>query len=381
MLKNLGEYRVGEKTFYGKTEAIYHSYLTKEDISWNFYHSVWDNFSKNKINTLDNLDLQTIYKNRAIQLREKYDYLILNYSGGADSHNVLMTFLNNNNIKLDEIYVQRSSSVDEKLYKPNQENKNAENILSEWDYAIKPTLEYVAKYFPNIKINVEDIFTKNLDEIIHEDIFLQSNNFIGLFEMLRQSSYSSTINKNLDLNIKTCSIFGIDKPLIVIKNNEGFMLFSDQEISAASRCIRNDLKNFSLVELFYWTPEMPEVAFKQAKIVYEFFSKNKILNNMMNIANIDQKNLHLIYDAYREIVIPLIYQTWNKNTFQANKPKPYSQIGRSRDRFYIENSSFRNIIEKYNSNLIDWKSVLNEKYFFKDIYKFKNYYTPWYKLS
>jgi hypothetical protein len=291
-----------------------------------------------------------------------------------------MTFLNNN-IRLDEIYVQRSASVDEKIYTPNKENKNAENIFSEWDYVIKPSLEYVAKNFPNIKINVEDIFEKNLNKIIHEDMFLQSNNFIGLFELLRQSSYSSTIDRNLNSGIKTCSIFGIDKPIVIIKNNEGFMLFSDQEISSASRCIKNEFKNFSLIELFYWTPEMPEIAFKQAQVVYNFFSKNETFKKMMDIENIDQKNLHLIYDAYRKAVIPLIYSTWNNDTFQVNKPQPYNQVGRSRDKIYIKNTNFSNLIEKYNSHLLDWKTVLDEKYFVKDLNKFRNYYTPWYKLS
>lgn len=380
MLKNLGYYTVGDRVFYGKTAAIYHSYYAKQEVSWHFFNDVWDSFSKNKIHTLDNINLETIYKNRAMQLREKYDYLILNYSGGADSHNVLMTFLNNN-IRLDEIYVQRSSSVDAHIYTPNIENRNAENLFSEWDCTIKPALEYVANNFPNIKINVEDIFEKNLDTIIHEDTFLQSSNFIGLFELLRQSSYSKTIDKNLSANIKTCSIFGIDKPIIVIKNNDGYMLFSDQEISVASRSIENNLKDFSLVELFYWTFDMPEIAFKQAQIVYKHFSKNEYLKKLIDIENIDQKNLHLIYDTYRKAVIPLIYSTWNNNTFQVNKPQPYNQVGRSRDKIYIENPNFSKAIEKYNSHLTDWKTVLDERNLNKDLNKFRNFYTPWYKLS
>lgn len=379
MLKNLGYYQVGDKIFYGKTAAIYDSYYSKQEVRWHFFNNVWDKFSKTKMHTLENISLQTIYKNRAMQLREKYDYIILNYSGGADSHNVLMTFLNNN-IRLDEIYVQRSASVDEKIYTPNKENKNAENILSEWDYTIKPSLDYVTKYFPNIKINLDDIFEKNLDKLVHEDMFLQSSNFIGLFELLRQSSYSNTIEKNLNAGIKTCSIFGIDKPIVIIKNNEGFVLFSDQEISVASLSVKNNLKDFSIIELFYWTPDMPEIAFKQAQVVYNYFKNHIYLKKLIDIENIDQKNLHLIYDVYRKSVIPLIYSTWNNDKFQVNKPQPYNQIGRSRDKIYIKNTNFSNMIEKYNSHFTDWKTVLDEKYFFKESNKFKTYFTPWYKL-
>jgi len=49
--------------------------------------------------------LDFLYALRARQLREKYDYLVLYFSGGADSTNILKTFIDNN-IFLDEIVMQ-----------------------------------------------------------------------------------------------------------------------------------------------------------------------------------------------------------------------------------------------------------------------------------
>lgn len=48
--------------------------------------------------------LKELYTQRAQQLRDDYDYLILSYSGGSDSHEILGTFLENN-IFIDEIQV------------------------------------------------------------------------------------------------------------------------------------------------------------------------------------------------------------------------------------------------------------------------------------
>ena len=40
-------------------------------------------------------DLQTLYKQRAEQLRDTYDYLVLAWSGGSDSNQMLWSFFNN----------------------------------------------------------------------------------------------------------------------------------------------------------------------------------------------------------------------------------------------------------------------------------------------
>ena len=58
--------------------------------------------------------LKELYVERCQQLRDKYDYLILSYSGGADSHEILYTFLENN-IFIDEIQVVHYTKAMERL--------------------------------------------------------------------------------------------------------------------------------------------------------------------------------------------------------------------------------------------------------------------------
>ena len=106
-----------------------------------------------------------MYVERCNQLRDKYDYLVLHYSGGSDSHNILHTFLTNN-IKLDEISIRWPKHwLDGKFYNVNNIDKSAKNAPSEFNYTIKPTLEYLQKHHPDIKINIVD-FTEDRKSVV-----------------------------------------------------------------------------------------------------------------------------------------------------------------------------------------------------------------------
>ena len=59
--------------------------------------------------------IEELRKQRAQQLRDKYDYLVLYYSGGSDSQTVMNSFVNNN-IDLDQIVISvPSHSIDPRL--------------------------------------------------------------------------------------------------------------------------------------------------------------------------------------------------------------------------------------------------------------------------
>ena len=98
-LDRLGYYLVGQKKFPNKTHALLESKKSGLDISWIFNDSVYGNIDWS---VPVNVPLMELYKARALQLRQQYDYLTLYYSGGADSTTVLHAFIDNN-IFIDEI--------------------------------------------------------------------------------------------------------------------------------------------------------------------------------------------------------------------------------------------------------------------------------------
>ena len=95
----LGFYMLGGKKFYTKPEALVEATKTGIFPEWNFNRNVFDSYNWS---VEPNIDIKELYRLRALQLREKYDYLILAYSGGADSHNILLSFMRQN-IHIDEI--------------------------------------------------------------------------------------------------------------------------------------------------------------------------------------------------------------------------------------------------------------------------------------
>ena len=97
----------GIKTF-SKFEAWQ---LSKHDLS-----KIKFIFNEDKFNNIDTTieppeDIYELYRQRAMQLRNDYDYLVLIYSGGIDSHTILETFLENN-IHLNEICTFSNNDVE-----------------------------------------------------------------------------------------------------------------------------------------------------------------------------------------------------------------------------------------------------------------------------
>ena len=95
-----GYYLVGNdiKT-YSKVEAVEVSNRLRKPFRWVFNEDVFLNFDWQ---TEPTEPLEELYAQRAHQIREQYDYIVIWYSGGADSHNVLQSFIKNN-IFVDEI--------------------------------------------------------------------------------------------------------------------------------------------------------------------------------------------------------------------------------------------------------------------------------------
>ena len=371
LMSKCGFYKVGDKTFDNKNHAIYESTFTNSPIVWNFYDDIFDTISKTQLNTLGKISLDNWYKLRAQQLRDTYDYLILNYSGGPDSHNILMTFLNNN-IRLDEIHVKYSNRVDSKIYIPNTIVKQAENIHSEWDYVIKPVLEKLSITHPEIKIDINDVFQNPLT--LHDDSFLQApSHFLGAFELLRQQSYSSSVDIYRDKGKRVADIYGIDKPVVVYKEKYMYMSFNDIAVNVGGNRHPN-------IELFYWTPDMPQIPFEQAYQHYLYFMNNPQYIPLIDV-NIIKMNDNLRVEQLRKLSINLIYTNWDHTKFQVEKPVYYSSSGRSRDKYYLNHTEFSDYLKIWEYHANCWNSALNTSYFDNKLMQSNLFFSKWHKIG
>jgi len=147
-----GAWIVGGRQFTSKFEALHHASINKQPVSFYYHDKVWLSVNRS---LLGRQSLTSLYRERALQLREKYDHLVLHYSGGSDSHNILHTFLSNG-IKLDEVNVWWAIPLRDGKFYTISRIASARNGVSEWDLTIKPALDKLHALHPEIKITVTD---------------------------------------------------------------------------------------------------------------------------------------------------------------------------------------------------------------------------------
>ena len=122
-----GYFKVGDKKFYSKLHALQEGTRLNIHPTWHFNEEAFDKIDWSVPITKS---LESLYRDRAIQLREKYDYVIVLFSGGADSTTVLQSFIKNN-IHVDEVYVYWPFKAinDKKFHIANSIDKDGSNIL------------------------------------------------------------------------------------------------------------------------------------------------------------------------------------------------------------------------------------------------------------
>ena len=151
--------------------ALIEEKKTGYTIEWIFNDNVYGNIDWTIPIETPLIDL---YKKRACQLREEYDYLILYYSGGADSTNVLHAFIDNN-IFIDEIIMHFPEPVKKTI---NDRDISNENYFSEVEYAAVAHLKKYKNTIPtNTKIKIQD-FTKTGIEILKKENHAKSDHTI-----------------------------------------------------------------------------------------------------------------------------------------------------------------------------------------------------------
>jgi len=327
-----GYWQVENLRFINKYDALVCGTERKCPVRFMYFDSVWKKFDRT---LLGKYSLKELYKQRAQQLREKYDYLILYFSGGADSYNALRAFTDNG-IKLDEICVKWCTdtlTANTQVYTPNNINSKATNYLSEWDLAIKPVLDWVAQSHPEINIEIVDWF-KDKPLIGSEDTFKLVNHWHDV-EVPSLAVWSSTENKLIEKGSRVGSIYGVDKPMNYFENGKAYMFFSD---SATTMGTPNP-HNISGTEYFYWSPDFPILPFEMANVSAKWYlTKPDLLSETAFHTNSKFRTGEQIFRArqiQQSMLRHVLYDTWT-DRFQADKPV---NPDRSDKHFWIYGSS------------------------------------------
>jgi len=354
---NHGYYMVGNQIYVSKYDAMLHA-------SKNNSNKVYWNFHDNKLSNVNfkikpTKPLTQLYKERAQQIRDKYDYLILTFSGGADSHNILRTFLDNN-IRLDEIVTRATLKYGRKYYQANNKDTHTRNIMSEYEYAAYPIMQEVAKSHPNIKLSVVDRSDDYLNEVTVDEFKLAGHRAVnGLISRRVTGLYSL---EELHGHKKPVGVIhGADKMHVYKDNNKWFFNFSDMMF------LPIDAYETRRMEYFYWSPDSPELLSGLAHAVYDYYKTRPELHDLLELTpyGLPKRILEDKISIYDGIYKSIVYPHWNPNTFQAGKMSSFI-YEQDDDNFILSNwkdysstQSWKHIVDSFISPL--HKSFLIEK--------------------
>jgi hypothetical protein len=392
MRNHNGYYKVKNDIFHNKFLAVIEASKQKSGIEWIYYNDVFEKACANFKNY--DMSLEEMYKQRALQLREQYDYLILNYSGGSDSHNILEVFLRNN-IKLDHLYIQWPMSLTDKgLYTPNNKDTSNYNFRSEWDLVLKKDLEWIGKNRPEIKIEIADWSLTVKESFYNDDLYTKNvTNLPSIARSQKQNTFSETERVLSNKGLKVASIYGVDKPFIMIKDDVPYFRFADNTFMT-----RPNIDNPDGLEYFYFTPSMPEIPILQAYKLYQYYKINR--KNYHLVVDYEYRKKHLPgtlinfgthetwykeFALYNEIFKLVCYPYWDFNRFQADKPIAIIEglpMGvRPHDNILSQNiPEFNRIQQKWEYLWKSYKQEIDETFLINQD-TIRALFSKWHKLS
>ena len=351
-----GYYRVGETKHIGKISALIDGTAQNIHPEWHFNDEVFDQYDW-AIEPTESL--QELYDQRSQEIRERYDYVILMYSGGSDSQTILNSFLKNNLI-IDEVIVIHPTKL-ENTYTPDPNNYDPMNLMSEWDFTIKPKLQWLAQHHPKIKITMYDWSDGILDYKIQDGFILDRGHNITTYSDVRNNYYNiDSVKSAIDKYKNVGIVLGVDKPRVCFHENAYRLYFLDLIIAASGPQFYPSVRDHKLhVELFYWHPDSCKILAKQAHTLVKFF---EMFPNFRTLITWPIKNPNKL-TWYETSIKALIYPDLDLNFFQANKCSNLT-IGYDQLLFGIGLQDRLSTITKENFSYL--RSVVDPKYFGSD---------------
>ena len=351
----LGYYRVGERTFYSKPQAYIYATETGLDPVWHFNNA---EFAKCTWAQEPETNIRELYRLRAQQLREQYDWIRIEASGGGDSTTAIFSFLLNG-IHLDEVVFRYPEQLDKDVTN-DPFNTKPENTLSERQFAAEPLFKWINTNFPNVKTTVHDYSDDvlNSNYMTDESWVFTTRDWFQPGHGIKHNNFSTAEHRALaDSGKKICALYGIDKPKLTIIDGKWYLYFTDLQANHPNP-ITGDHNNIT-TELFYWTPDLPELVLKQAHMIRKWFEmpQNQHLKHLAYWPNSDPAKR----TAYEHIAKSIIYPDYDLETWQTAKPTTsfYNEM----DHWFHVNLEGTKIFDAWQAGLQFLLDKIDNKYF------------------
>ena len=347
-IKNqFGFYECDDFQTYSKLEVIEYANCSNKTPVWNFnqdIYSSWDWLTE------PTEDLWELYRQRAQQIRDRYDYVVVMFSGGADSSNVLDVFLRNG-IKVDELasYHQLGGS------------KSSDNYMDSEVFKVAyPRAQKVIEEHPEIKCRMID-WSSLVQELLNDpkeitEFPYKQNKFLTPSNMCRHylRNYVDDWRNIIASGKKLCLVWGANKPSMKTDSSgKNYYVYHDSNDFLVPVQTQNENNIGYYDELFYNPGDTPIIACKQSHLIKNaaisnpsmlvddnWYDNNKDKVTYHQWLNMTNGNLTINGTKYRldrESVHEIVYPYWDTKTYSDGKPS--SWIKNPRDNWLFNSGS------------------------------------------
>ena len=342
-----GHYTVGNDIFYTNRDALVAAKRTSQPVKWHYYDQIWKDAHRRgawKHHTLDQL-----YRARARQIREQYDYVAVLFSGGWDSRNIIETFAKEG-LHIDDIVI---FVVPELENVTDFQSQRPANWYGEIMYHAVPYAQQFQQMHPNTNVTLIEWL-----DIVEES-------FGDPAKLLKDSRpkpgvifgrwLSVAKDPGLEKRIggrRACLLNGTDKPCIIQDQTRAQAFFPEGLMRLNSYCTKsNGFPDNVIWEPFYWTPDLPDLAIRGWYELLDLCRRDPLVdrahsyNQTLETRTTTKMSRH-VQDAMRQH----LYQGFDRTAWQADKQSDFG--------FFMEiELPVLKILEQRNKNL---RAVLGE---------------------
>jgi hypothetical protein len=273
-IAKLGYYTVNGEIFLWKSDAL-RAAKNRNHVRYCFNDDIYSKFDWKK-DLVPSTSIAELYRRRAQSLRDRYDYIILMYSGGPDSKNMLDVFVDNG-IHIDEIVNINSYS----------QTGISDHTVHNADYInnVIPVLEDLQK-LPTFKskitiIDEVELMKKHMAQTakVGNHMMFGAQLLHGGINMYLTKQiwtrYVDHIWEKIVNGVKLAVIIGADKPVLTIDNGRYGVVFGDQaQYGSVFSYYDDDFRYLDIMEPFYQSVETVDIIIKQSHILKQFMENN-----------------------------------------------------------------------------------------------------------
>jgi hypothetical protein len=318
-----GYYSVGDRRYLNKLQAVRDAVSIGHWIHWNFHD---EEFGQYTWNLEPEYNLDYYYSKRAQRIRETYNHVAVEFSGGADSWNLLYYFCKNN-YPVDTVIHRYASEIVAGKYNLAPENQWAEGKYQAW-----PSFQYLKELDPKLKWVTREIVKPIVDGWTNASIDFEKQNNLHAGSLLKIHSTKSLQELGMPALPSTAVVYGVDKPIIELIDNKFYLVFYDFPL--INRAVYdNQLLGSDYVSdvLFYWSADSIDLLAKQAHLIVNYFK-----NNTDQLYLLDKTQAQKNKTQYLNVINQIIYPEF-KPIWQTQKPTGLFEM--SHESWFTQNQS------------------------------------------